>query len=65
MQVYKKMFFGLTALFLLTSLLFYFMTENLYLTLGYGVICLGSEAFLSLFKYRKYENKKIQFNECV
>lgn len=65
MQVYKKLFFGLATLFLLTSLLFYFMTENLYLTLGYGVICLGSAAFLSLFTYRKYENKKIKFNECV
>jgi hypothetical protein len=65
MKVYKKLLIGLEILFLLTALLFYFVTENLILTIGYGVIGAGSAAFLSLFTYRKYENKKDKFNECV
>ena len=63
--MYKKLFILLEITFLLTTLLLYFLTNNWIITLIYGVIALGSAAFLTLFKYRNYENKKIKFNEAV
>lgn len=63
--MYKKLCILLEIVFLLTAVLFYFLTENLIITIVYGVICSGSAAFLTLFKYRKYENKRNKYNECV
>jgi hypothetical protein len=63
--MYKKLFILLEITFSLTAVLLYFLTTNRIVTLIYGVFALGSAAFLTLFKYRNYENKKNKFNEAV
>lgn len=63
--MYKKLLIALEIVFLATAGIFYFVTENLIFTLAYLVICLGSAAFLALCPFKKYENQKEKFNECV
>ena len=65
MKIYKKIFIGLEIFFLLSALLFYFVTENWLITCIYLVICLCSAAFFTLVIYKNYEMKKDKFNECV
>ena len=65
MKVYKKLLIALEIIFLLSTLLLYFVTEHLIVSICYGVIGVGSAVFLSIFMFRKYENKKDKFNECV
>lgn len=63
--MFKKVLIGLSIIFILTAVLFYFVTNNLILTILYLVISLGSAAFLTLFKFKRYEDSKNKFNECV
>jgi multisubunit Na+/H+ antiporter MnhC subunit len=63
--MYKKLCIALTIIFLITAGIFYLVTENLLFFIIYLIICLGSAAFLTLFTFRKYENVKIKYNECI
>ena len=63
--MYKKVLIGLTTIFALTAVLFYFTTNDLILTIIYSIISLGSAVFLTLFKFKNYEKKRDKFNECV
>lgn len=62
---YKKLFFAFFIASIILSTLFYFITQDLLLSIVNLSLYLIIFSYSILFKYKKYENELIKDNECI